>query len=219
MAVLEERGRGLPEVVRERPEHHGNLPCARKLVDLRARFIHHHQRVDPHVAFRVPVHVLHAADQRPQLRRQRVDDAKFERERKANRWLAREAEQFLELAPDALGRQVVEMNRPAQRDRRRFERQVEARRELQRPQDAQAVVAKGPGIDDAEHAPIEIGAAAVRIEVSVRQRIPADRVDREVAAPGGLERHVGIALTVKPLWPRPVFDSRRGSATSIAPTL
>ena len=93
MAVLEERGRGLPEVVRERPEHHGDLPCARKLVDLRAGYHPPPSSVwTPHVAFRVPERVLLAADQRPQLRRQRVDDAKVEREREANRRLARESQ-------------------------------------------------------------------------------------------------------------------------------
>ena len=40
----------------------------------------------------------------------------------------------------------------------------------------------------------EIRLAAERIDVLVVQRIPADRVDREVAAPRGLfERHVRIA--------------------------
>ena len=46
--------------------------------------------------------------------------------------------------------------------------------------------AKRRRIDDAQDAALEIAAAVERIEVVVGQRIPGDRVDREVAPPRGL---------------------------------
>ena len=51
------------------------------------------------------------------------------------------------------------------------------------------------GIDDAQDRALEIGAAADRVQVLAGQRIPGDRVDREVAPTRGLvERHPRIAF-------------------------
>ena len=50
-------------------------------------------------------------------------------------------------------------------------------------------------IDDPQHAAREIGAPVERIDVLAGERVPRDRVDREVAAPCGLAHgHRGIAL-------------------------
>ena len=134
---------------------------------------------------------------------------------------ARLEQQLLDLAPDALGRQVVEWDGAADRERLRLEPRLEAGGELDRAQHAQAVVAERPRIDDAQHAVGEVVAAVERIEVGLAQRIPGDRVDREVAPPRRLLRidSAGSPMTSKPLWPRPVFDSRRGSETSRPATL
>ena len=62
--VDERRGRGLAEVVTDRAEHHRERRAAREIGDALARFIDHHQRVDPHVAFRMPLVLLRTIDER-----------------------------------------------------------------------------------------------------------------------------------------------------------
>ena len=121
------------------------------------------------------------------------------RQRETNRWPRREQE-LLDLSPDPLGREIVELNRPAERARFEVELEIEARHELDRAQHPQAVVRKCPGVDHPQEAPLEVVAAVERIEVLVGQRIPRDGVDGEIAPPGGLlDRHVGIADDDEPL--------------------
>ena len=62
----------------------------------------------------MPLRLLRAADERLQLRKQLGDDAEIQREREADRRPRRE-QQLLDLAPDALGRQIVERNLAAER--------------------------------------------------------------------------------------------------------
>ena len=65
---------------------------------------------------------------------------------------------------------------------------------MHRAQHAEAVVGERLGVDHAQQAAIEIGAAAERIEELAGQRILGDRVDREIAPARGLfDRHRGIA--------------------------
>ena len=74
------------------------------------------------------------------------------------------------------------------------EAELEPRRELQRAQHAQAVVAEGDGIDRAQQPALEIGAAVEGILVGAGQWIPRDRVDGEVAPARRLaQRQRGIA--------------------------
>ena len=78
------------------------------------------------------------------------------------------------------------------------ERELEARRKLDGAQHAQAVVAERGRIDHAEKPAFDVAAAVAGIEIFLRQRIPGDRVDREVAPPHGfVERHRGIARDVE----------------------
>ena len=79
--------------------------------------------------------------------------------------------------------------------RRVVEREVEPRGELHRAQHAQAVVGERRADRRCAAARRSRSRAAVeRIEVLAGQRIPRDRVDREVAAPRRLfDRHVRIA--------------------------
>ena len=75
------------------------------------------------------------------------------------------------------------------------ERALEAGRELQRTQHAQAVVGERARIDDAQPAGRQVVAAVEGIQVLAGERIPGDGVDGEVAAPGGLlERHRVVAF-------------------------
>ena len=185
---------GLPKIVADGAEHQGELPATREVVDTLPGFVDDHQRVHPHVAFGVPVGLLPAPDQRRQLGKQPVNHPEFEGRTEADRRPGRGEQQLLHLAPDALGRQVIEGDRAAQVARRLVDGEVEARGELHGTQDAEAVVGEGPQIDRAQQTPREIGAAVERIDHLVGQRIPGDRVDREVPPPGGLlDRHVRVA--------------------------
>src|SRR5262249_24514814 len=138
--------------------------------------IDHLQRVNPHVAFRMPLRFLRAVQQGVQLGEQLLDDTEIEGDREANRRPRRE-QQLLELAPDALGGKVVECDAAAEVSSRLVERQFEARRELYAAQDAQAVVGKRLGIDHAQTARLQVAAAVEGVEVFAGERIPRDRVD------------------------------------------
>ena len=88
------------------------------------------------------------------------------------------------------------------------ERELEARGELDRAQHAQAVVAERR----ADRRRAARGASrsprpSTRIEVLVGQRIPGDRVDREVAAPRRLldRQRRGRPSTSNARWPRPTL--------------
>ena len=70
------------------------------------------------------------------------------------------------------GGKVVERNRAAQRASLVVERELEPRRELNRAQHAQAVVAEGLRIDDAEEPARQVAASVERIFV---RRRSADR--------------------------------------------
>jgi len=73
-------------------------------------------------------------------------------------------------------------------------------------QHPQAVVAEGPRVDGAQHTAVQIGAAADRIDVFLRQRIPGDSVDGEVAAPRGLiDRHRRVAMHIEALVAAPLL--------------
>ena len=81
-AVEEGRCRRLAEIVGDRAKHHDDSIRAIQVVDALPRLVDHHQRVHPHVAFRMPFRFLLAADQCLQLRKQLVDDAELQRERR-----------------------------------------------------------------------------------------------------------------------------------------
>ena len=116
--VEERRGRRLAEVVADRAQHDGDLLRPRQVVHARPRLIDDLQRVHPDVALGMPLGFLRAADERVQLGKQFLDDAEIQREREPDRRLRRE-QQLLDLAPDPLGRQIVERDRAAKSRRRR----------------------------------------------------------------------------------------------------
>ena len=107
-SVDERRRRRLAEIVTDSAEHHGQLLRSAEVVDAAARLVDDEQRVHPDVALRMPLGFLRTADERLQLGKEPVDDAELEREREADRRPFGQEQQLLDLAPDALGRQVVE---------------------------------------------------------------------------------------------------------------
>ncbi len=147
----------------------------------RARLVDDHQRVHPHVAFRVPLGLLRAVGQRRHLRDERLDHAELEAERETDRRPLRQQQELLDLAQHALARQVVEGDAAAHALRRLVHGEPEPRRELQRAQDAQAVVGERPLVDHPQHARVEVAASAERIEVLAGERVEQDGVDGEVA--------------------------------------
>ncbi|MNC87636.1 hypothetical protein D3C83_33720 [compost metagenome] len=119
-----------------------------------------------------------------------MDHAQLAGERETDRRPLGLQQQFLELAPDALGRQIVEPDRRT--DARRFglDAQIETSGELERAQHTERVVGKGCRIDNAQEPLLQILATMKRIEIFIGERIPSDRVDGEVAAPRRVfERH------------------------------
>ena len=105
-------------------------------------------------------------------------------------------QQLLDFAPDAFGGQIVERDAAGRssfvsgsisRSKRAANCMPRSTRRLSSPNVAR--------IDGAQHAALEqIAPAVERIDVDVGQRIPGDRVDREVAPPRRfLGRHARIA--------------------------
>ena len=79
-----------------------------------------------------------------------------------------------------------------------IQRELEPRRKLHGTEHAQAVVAERGRIDHAEKPSFDVAAAVAWIEIFLRQWIPGDRVDREVAPPHGfVQLHGGIAGDVE----------------------
>ena len=171
------------------------MPGARQVVDAGAGLVDHHQRVDPDVAFGVPLGLLRAPDQRQQLREQARDDLEVERERQPQRGSGGAQQELLDLAPDTLGRQVVEWNAGQQRPRLRVDLKSKSCDELHGAQHAQAVVAEVRRIDDAQAPGLQVGAAVERVVVFAGQGVQADGVDREVAPACRVgKRHARVAL-------------------------
>ncbi len=196
-SIKECRGRRLPQVVTDRAKHDGDLLRTRQVVDAQTRLVDDLQGMDPNIALRMPLRLLRASDQGAQFWKKLADGAEIQREREAHR-RPRGEEQLLELSPDPLGRQIVERDRPAQGSRVLVELEVESRGELHRTQHAQAVLGERGRIDGAKAAPGEVGAAVERVDVPVIERIPGDRIHREIATARGFgDRHGGIASHVE----------------------
>ena len=142
----------------------------------------------------MPLGILRTVDQRVQLGPEAFDDAEIARERKADR------------GPLGLPQELFDFDpRCARTGDRRAGWCGTARRSPDRacsrsaPQTAPRAARAGClrrtcGIDGAQDTAFEVGAAVVRIEIFTGERIPRDRVDREVAAAGRfLDGHVGVA--------------------------
>jgi hypothetical protein len=175
-------------------QHHSDEPGTIEIVIQLACLVDHHQRVHPDVPLGMPFGLLLAPDERLHLRQDLVDDAEIQRERKTDRGPFGGEQQFLQLPPDALRRQIVERNPAAQVGCVVLQRELESRRKLDGTKHTKAVVAKRRGIHDTQNTTTDVVAPVERVLVDVGQRIPGDRVDGEVAAACRvLDRHGGIA--------------------------
>ena len=199
------RRRRLAEVVTDGAQHDGDLLRAIEIVDAPPRLIHDLQRVDPHVAFGMPFRFLRASRERLQLGEQRAHDAQLHREGQPNR-RSRGQQQLFDLSPDPLGRQIVERRLATQRARGLIKRQLEPRRELHRAQHTQTVIAECRRVHHTEKPALDVAPAVAWVEVLARQRIPGDRIDREVAPPYRVaELHRRIAGDVEAAVPATGF--------------
>ena len=142
----------------------------------------------------MPLGILRAVVERHHLRQHLLDHAEVARHGEAERRPFRHEEQLLDLAPQPLGRQVVERDGAAEGARLVIQRACETGGELHRAQHAQAVVGERAWVDHAQPARLEVGTATEGIEILVGERIPPDRVHREIpAARGVLEGHGRVA--------------------------
>ena len=194
---------------------------ALEIVDARPRLIDHHQRVHPDIAFGVPLGFLRAVDQRLHFREQAIDHAELERERETDRRARRQQQQLFDFTPDAFRRQIVERDVAAQILCCGIHLQSESRRELDAAQHPQAVLDECSWIDRAQDPALDRStrpsngsryspvSGSQEIALTVKSR-------RRAASAGGIE---GSPSTSNARWPRPVFDSRRGSDTSTPATL
>ena len=216
-AVDDRRRRRLAEVVAHRAEHHRGQPRPIEVAVRVARLVDHHQRVHPDVALGMPLRLLRAADERLHLRQQLLDDAELAAPARSRSTAARRRA--------AASRSRPRCARPADRRagcRGRAPRVSSSSVNSKRAANCSArstrrlSSAKCRGSTTRRTRAVEVGAAVERIDVLAGQRIPGDRVDGEVAAPRRVLDDIdGSPSTAKPLCPRPVFDSRRGSATSM----
>ncbi len=184
--------------------------------------VHDHQRVRPHVAFRMPLGVLRTADERREFRQHGVESTPSS-SASARPIDGRSAwsSSFSNSPQTRSGGRSSSGDRSQERLRLVVDRELEARRELQRAQHAKAVVAKRSRIDHAEAPGLEIAPAVERIEDLARQRVARDRVDREIAPSRRVrDRKCRIARAPRsPCGRGAIFDSRRGSETSMSPSL
>jgi hypothetical protein len=206
-APLDDGGRRrLAKIVRDCAEHHNQLIRTIEIVDPVPRLIDHHQRMNPHVTFRVPLGLLWASDERFQLGEQLIDHAELERQGEADRRSTGAQHKLFDFPPDALGREIVEADGAAQRCGISVERELEPRSKLHGPQDAKAVIYECRGVDRSQNPALKIAAAVERIEVLIGQRIPRDGIDSEVAAPRSfVNGHRRIAFDDEAFVPAPVF--------------
>ena len=159
----------------------------------------------------MPLRLLLAPHERVQLRPQERDDAQLESEGEADRGPARLQQQLLNLTPDPLCRQVVERDAAAEGTRAGVDRELEAGEELQRAEHPEAVVAERRRVHHLQPAGGQVVTSSARIVVRVVARIPRNRIDREVAAAGGVgERHPRVAVHGEAFVPTPALRLAAG---------
>ena len=83
-------------------EHERHLLGIREVLGSGGSLVYHQEVVSPHVALRVPLRFLLAADQGEHLGEQLRDNAQFQREGEPDRRSRRLEAQLLDLAPDPL---------------------------------------------------------------------------------------------------------------------
>ena len=74
---------GLPRSWQTAPSMIATCSARDEIVDARSGLVDHQQRVNPDIALRVPLGLLRASHQRPQLRQERIDHTDVERQRQS----------------------------------------------------------------------------------------------------------------------------------------
>ena len=103
------------------------------------------------------------------------------------------------------------------RERLVVERRSRAARRAAAPQDPERILAEALGPDGAQHAPLEVVAAAERVDELARLEPSRHRVDGEVTPRPcrPRSRRDGSATISKSRWPGPTLRSFRGGVSSI----
>src|SRR6266545_6728506 len=219
-AILGLRGRGLAEVVAKRGQHHreSSGPVLGEALDETCSLVDHLQGVRPHVAFRMPFRVLGSRGQRDQLRGDGLQHPPLRQEGEATGRPGTFQEQLLHLAEDPFGGKLDERHHRAEGGGGGVDRQLEAGRELYRPESAQRILAERVGAnppqnpDSGSRRPPWGSTSSSRSGSYISALIVKSR--RRAAS---ATVRSGSPTTAMPLWPGPTFESRRGSETSTAP--
>ena len=132
----------------------------------------------------MPGRFLRAAHQGLQVGKQLVHHAQLQARRQADRRAPGPQQQLLELPPDPLRRKVVQRDGPAQRPRGLVDAQLEAGRELHRPEHAQRIFNERRRIHRAKAPGLQVLEAPVWIQHLARQRVAKHRIEGEVSASG-----------------------------------
>src|SRR5262245_16615854 len=193
-------GRRLAEIVAHGAEHQGSQAGAIEIAVQFERFVNHHERVCPDVTFGMPRRFLNAPDGWKHFRHHLSDDPEIECELESDRRASGLQEKLFDFSPDTLGGKIVQRQRAAERRCLRLEGELETCGELHGAERTQAVVGKCVQIHGAQQTSFKISATIERVFVAAGQRIPRDRVDREVASPRGFgDVHRWIAMNLEPL--------------------
>ena len=221
-AVDERRRRRLAEVVADRAEHHRDLPRVIEIVDPRRAPDRRPSACGPRRRLRDATPA--PAGSRPARRSSGNSRSTTPSSSASARPIdgrARLEQQLLDLSPDALGRQIVERNRaaelaasPARARTRSAPRtgsraaRAGCRRRTSRGSTARSsrrVEIARPS-NGSRYSPVS-GSQEIALIVKSRRRAASSSDSRGSPDDG------------EPAWPRPVFDSRRGSETSRPATL
>jgi hypothetical protein len=205
----------------ERAQHHGRAARVREVADPRMRFVDDHQRVDPDVPLRMPFGLLRAPSERVQFGKEPCDDAEIVCELQPGGWSRCEEQQLLDFPPHAFGRQIVERQASANSPRRFVHGQLEPGGELNPAQYAQAVLGERLRVHHSQESSLQQIAPAsngsMYAPVRGSQAMAFTVKSRRLADSSGAIH--GSPVTSNALCPRPIFDSRRGRATSMSATL
>ena len=191
----------LAEVVAEDREHE-RLVVLAAAAKLRGP-VEGQQGVAPYVALGMPARVLGRADERLDLREE-PHEAGLPEEVEADGGAHPEEQVLAKLREHALRSELREVEPAGEGQELRVGIELEAGRELRRPEPPQGVFREVRGVGDPEPLRRQVLPAAVGIEDFTRDRIVADGVDPEVApAGGGREVEVRGDLDREPPMPGP----------------
>jgi hypothetical protein len=147
-------------------------------------FVHHHQGVDPDIAFGMPAWILGDAAQGVQLGKVAQQVRLFE-EVEGCRWTRCVEQELAKLVKDALSRHAGEVLLAAQGGQFGIGVHVELRRQPSDAQGSQGIVAEASGICRAQHTRLKIPPTAVGVKDFAGQGIQGHAVEGEIASPSG----------------------------------